>query len=79
MFGFDDKKKKILTISLFVYAIVFLLVVLMLNFERFNSFTVWMNDKLSVFTPILLGAIIAYLCNPLVRFFQRQIGESVVH
>ena len=73
MFGFDDKKKRILTISFFVYAVVFLLVVLMLNFERLNSFTTWMNDKLSVFSPILLGAIVAYLCNPLVRFFQNVV------
>lgn len=77
MFGFDDKKKKVLTISLVVYAIVFLLVVLMLNFERFNSFTTWMNEKLSVFTPILLGAIIAYLCNPLVRFFQKVVLKKI--
>lgn len=73
MLEFDNKKKKILTISLLVYAVVLLLLILMLNFEKFNSFTAWMNDKLSVFTPILIGAVISYLCNPLVHFFQNTV------
>lgn len=73
MFGFDDKKKRILTISFIAYAVIFLLVILMMNFERFSAFTDWMNDKLSVFAPILLGAVFAYLCNPLVKFFQNVV------
>ena len=77
MFGFDDKKKRILTISLIAYAVIFLLVVLMMNFEKFSAFTDWMNDKLSVFTPILLGAVFAYLCNPLVKFFQNVVLKKM--
>ena len=73
MFGFDDKKKRILTISFFAYAVIFLLIVFMMNFEKFSTFTTWLNDKLSVFSPILIGGIIAYLCNPLVKFFQNVI------
>lgn len=71
MFGFDDKKKRILTISFFAYAIVLLLAIIMMNFEKFSTFIDWINDKLSVFTPIILGAIIAYLCTPLVRAYQK--------
>ena len=77
MFGFDDKKKRILTISFFAYAIVFLLIVFMMNFEKFNAFTEWMNEKLSVFTPIIIGAVFAYLCNPLVKFFQNVILKKM--
>ena len=73
MFGFDDKKKRILTISFFAYAVIFLLIVFMMNFEKFSTFTTWLNDKLSVFSPILIGGVIAYLCNPLVKFFQNVI------
>ncbi len=69
----DDKKKKILTISFFVYAIVFLFTIIMMNFEKFNTFTNWLNGKLDIFTPIFLGAILAYLCNPLVKFFQQKV------
>ena len=77
MFGFDDKKKRILTISFFAYAIIFLLVILMMNFEKFNTFTNWLNEKLSVFNPIIIGAVIAYLCNPLVRFFQNVVLKRI--
>ncbi len=75
MFGFDDKKKRILTISFFVYAIVLLLAIIMMNFEKFSTFIDWINDKLSVFTPIILGAIIAYLCTPLVRLYQKLLKK----
>ena len=71
MFGFDEKKKKILAISFFVYAVILLLAIIMMNFEKFTAFTTWLNDKLDVFTPIVLGGIIAYLCTPLVKFFQK--------
>ena len=77
MFGFDEKKKKILAISFFVYAIVMLLAIITMNFEKFTAFTTWLNDKLDVFTPIFLGAIIAYLCNPLVKLFQRVILKRI--
>ena len=77
MFGFDDKKKRILTISFFAYAVLFLLVIFMMNFEKFSAFTEWMNEKLSVFTPIFLGAVFAYLCNPLVKFFQNVVLKKM--
>lgn len=77
MFGFDDKKKRILTISFFAYAIIFLLAILMMNFEKFNTFTNWLNEKLNVFNPIIIGAVIAYLCNPLVRFFQHVVLKRI--
>lgn len=77
MFGFDEKKKRILAISFFVYAIVLLLAIIMMNFEKFTAFTNWLNDRLSVFTPIILGAIIAYLCKPLVNFFQKVVLKKV--
>lgn len=71
MFGFDEKKKKVLAISFFVYAVILLLAIIMMNFEKFTAFTNWLNDKLDVFTPIVLGGIIAYLCTPLVKLIQK--------
>ena len=73
----DDKKKKILTISVIVYAIVFMFIVFMMNFEKFSTFTNWLNERLDVFTPIILGAIFAYLCTPLVKFFQKTILKKI--
>lgn len=77
MFGFDEKKKRILTISFFVYAIVLLLAIIMMNFEKFTTFTNWLNDKVAIFLPIIMGAIIAYLCTPLVKFFQRVVLKKM--
>lgn len=77
MFGFDEKKKKVLAISFFVYAVILLLAIIMMNFEKFSAFTDWLNNKLDVFTPIILGGIIAYLCTPLVKLIQKVFLKSM--
>jgi predicted PurR-regulated permease PerM len=73
----EDKKKKVLTLSVIIYAVAFMFIIVMMNFEKFDTFITWLNDKLSVFTPILLGAIFAYLCTPLVKLFQRSLLKNV--
>ena len=70
MFDFNDKKKKIIAICAAVYAVLVLLFVLIVNFDKFSAWGTWINQKFDVFTPIIIGAILAYLCTPLVRFFQ---------
>lgn len=77
MFGFDDKKKKIFTIGSIIYAVLILLVVVITNFDRFSSFYEWMNDKLAVLSPIVIGGIMAYLCNALVKFFQNRVYGKI--
>lgn len=77
MFGFDDRKKKIFTICSIVYALLILLVVIITNFDRFAVFYEWLNEKISVLSPILIGAIIAYISNSLVRLFQKRVFKKV--
>ena len=79
MFGFDEKKKKIFTICSIVYAILILFVVVITNFDRFAGFNEWINDKISVLSPIIFGGIIAYICTFLVRFFQYRIYVKVAN
>ena len=55
-----------------VYASIFLLVIIGINFEKLKGWIDWINDKLAILTPILVGAVVAYLCTPLVRFFQKK-------
>ncbi len=71
MFDFNDKKKKTLAICAAIYAVLVLLFVLIVNFDKFSAWGNWIKDKFDVFTPIIIGAILAYLCAPLVRFFQK--------
>ena len=73
MFGFDDRKKKIFTICSIVYAILILLVVIITNFEKFSAFFAWINEKIAILSPIVIGAIIAYLVSSLVRLFQNKV------
>ena len=79
MFGFDDRKKKIFTICSIVYAVLILLVVIITNFDRFAVFYEWLNDKFAVLSPILIGAIIAYISNSLVRLFQKRVFKKVAN
>ena len=77
MFDFNDKKKKIITICASVYAVLVLLFVLIVNFDKFSAWGQWINDKFDVFSPIIIGAILAYLCAPLVRLFRNIILKKM--
>lgn len=77
MFGFDDRKKKIFTISAIVYAVLILLVVVITNFDRFSGFFEWLGGKIAVLSPLVIGAIIAYISFPLVRFFQSKAFKNM--
>ncbi|MBR4872492.1 MAG: AI-2E family transporter, partial [Clostridia bacterium] len=76
-FGFDDRKKKIFTISAVVYAVLILLVVVITNFDRFSGFFEWLGGKIAVLSPLVIGAIIAYISFPLVRFFQSKVFKNM--
>lgn len=77
MFGFDDRKKKIFTICSIAYAVLILLVVIITNFDKFSAFYEWVNDKLTVLSPIVIGAVIAYISGSLVRLFQNRVFHKV--
>lgn len=77
MFGFDEKKKKIFTICSIIYALLILLVVVITNFDRFSSFYNWLDEKVSVLSPIIIGGVVAYICTALVRFFQNRVYKDI--
>ncbi|MBQ8431903.1 MAG: AI-2E family transporter [Clostridia bacterium] len=70
----DSAKKKTLLIGGIVYALVFLLVVMILNLSAFNE---WLQDVLLLLRPILIGLILAYLLNSFFRFFERKVFERI--
>lgn len=65
--------KKYTTIAIYaciVFSIAAIILTVCLNFD-----TVWtkLQGMVAVFNPIFLGIIIAYLCNPLLRFFEKHV------
>lgn len=77
MFDFNDKKKKILIISTITYAVLILLFVLVVNFDKFSGFFSALGNQLSIFAPIFIGAVLAYLCLPLVRLYQNRVFRKM--
>lgn len=68
----DAKKKLSLVISIF--AILLLVIVVIINKDPLKSFA---SIILSILEPILLGAAIAYVLNPLLRFFEFKVFKKI--
>ena len=77
MFDLTPKKKKILTVSAIIYALLIPLFILIVNFDKFSTWVKWINSKIDIFAPIIIGAIIAYLCLPLVHFSRDRILKKM--
>jgi len=67
-----SQRKKLLSISLFLLALIFLFTIL--HMERIN---VWLGYLMYILRPVLIGLAIAYLCNPIFRMFERKLFFSV--
>ena len=61
--------KKIM-IGAILFMALFLLIILVSNLTAVNQ---WIGSVLRLLRPILMGLVIAYLCNPIFRFFERRI------
>ena len=69
-----ENEKNILKTRLFkgavIYAILFLFIVTTANIEIINS---WLSSLMKILRPVLIGLVIAYLCNPFFRFFEKNV------
>ena len=74
--NFSKKEKVILGVSLAVIAII-LFFVYVINIEKFTSFFATIESLSAVLNPILVGIIIAYLLNPIEKFFVRKVFKKV--
>lgn len=66
----NEKFKKKLLIWTVVYALLFLAIILIANLGKINA---WLTDALRLLRPLLIGLILAYLCNPFFRLFERRV------
>lgn len=74
----SEKTKRIVIISgvtfVVIYALLYLLIQAGYSIEDFSSVG---DTILSVFTPIIVGGLIAYLLNPILRFFEKKILKKI--
>lgn len=75
MFDFKSKKKKILIIVALIIAVA--LFVVIINYDKFESFFSKVVDFISVLSPIFIGIAIAYILAPLERFFSRRVLKKM--
>lgn len=74
--NFSKKEKVILGISIAVISLI-LLFVYIINSEKFTSFFDTISALTAVLNPILVGIIIAYLLNPIEKFFIRKVFKKI--
>ena len=70
----ESKQKKRLLTALGVYAVLFLVLLVLSNL---TSLVGWLYSLLRLFRPLLIGLVIAYLCNPFFRFFERKLFAKI--
>ena len=67
----NNKKKRILNISLAVIGIIVVGLLFNKILEQWSGFRAILDKISSAFAPIIVGAVIAFLMNPILVFFDR--------
>ena len=68
----NNKKKRILNISLAVIGIIVVGLLFNKILEQWSGFRAILDKISSAFAPIIVGAVIAFLMNPILVFFDRS-------
>lgn len=71
VFDFTNSKKKTLLVIVLIAIAVLLIVAL--NYEKFDSFFGQVGSFISVLNSVFTGIVIAYILSPLERFFSRRV------
>jgi len=71
---FFENKKKGLAIVLMLVVIAFVLFYAIVNFGAISGF---FSSAMAIFSPIIIGAGIAYILNPLLRFFEFKVFVKI--
>ena len=67
-----QRKKLFLSASLFFLSLMLLFAVL--HAEKINA---WLDYVLFILRPVLIGLVLAYICNPIFRLFERKLFFGV--
>ncbi len=68
------KQTKRFLVAVAVYATIFLAILFISNIGTLNN---WLSRLLRLFRPVLIGLVLAYLCNPFFRFYERKLVYKV--
>lgn len=68
-----DWNKKYTTIAIYVFLVILFAVFCVFFFVNYNNFGEYINSFLGVFRPIIFGIMFAYLLNPVMKFFERNV------
>ena len=68
-----DKNKKYLTISMYAAAILAITIVVVLVGINFPTVKNIFNKFSTIVSPILIGLIISYICNPIMSFYENKL------
>lgn len=70
----ESQKKKFWIRGGIIYAILFLLLVLIINLSTVNA---WLGSVVFLLRPLIIGLVLSYLLNPFFRFFERKLFEKI--
>lgn len=72
MFDFR-KNKKYATVALYAGATIIVCALVIMCLMNFEAVTAWLRGFTAVFSPFVYGFIFAYLCCPVLNFFERRV------
>ncbi len=71
---FDIENRKKLTTAIIIYCSALLLIVIIANYTAFSDV---INKTFSIISPIIIGLAIAYLLNPILKFFEKHVVHRI--
>ena len=77
MFNLDQKKQKALLITTIALLAAILLSIVVINYNSFATFFAVIGGLVSTLNSIFIGIIIAYLLNPIEKFFVRKVFKKI--
>ena len=69
-----NKRNTILVVTVGIYAVLALLINIIINNKAISA---WISSTLSVISPLIIGAVIAYLCTPLLNMFESKVYRHI--
>ena len=68
-----SRRKMIFPISTVVFAVLFIFLYIISNLTAIST---WLGGVINLLKPIMIGALIAYLCNPVLRFMEKMLRKA---